>query len=113
MAKLNAFMPSKIVTEMVITGEPVDASELYRLGLINRLGPTGQHLEAAEDLANKILKAPPLATRAGVRLTRRQWVQSLYDANMYIQPLQLHTSEDFQEASRSFVEKRPPEYTAK
>ena len=112
-AKLNAFMPSKIVTEMVITGEPVDASELYRLGLINRLVPTGQHLEAAEELANKILKAPPLATRSGVRLTRRQWVQSLYDANMYIQPLKLHTSEDFREASRSFVEKRPPEYTAK
>ena len=42
---------AKIVTEMVITGEPVDASELYRLGLINRLVPTGQHLEAAEELA--------------------------------------------------------------
>jgi enoyl-CoA hydratase/carnithine racemase len=95
---------------MVITGEPAPASELYRLGLINRLVPTGQHLEAAEELAAKILKAPPLAARAGVRLTRRQWVQPLYDANMYIQPLKLHLTEDFKEAGRSFVEKRPPEY---
>ena len=79
-------------------------------GLINRLVPTGQHLEAAEELAEKVLKAPPLAARAGVRLTRRQWVQPLYDANMYIQPLGLHLTEDFKEAGRSFVEKRPPEY---
>ncbi len=111
-AKMNAFMPSKVLTEMVITGEPVEAAELYRLGLINRLVPTGKHLEAAEELAKKILKAPPLAARSGVRLTRRQWVQPLYDANMYIQPLKLHQTEDFQEASRSFVEKRAPEYTA-
>ena len=68
-AKMNAFMPSKVVTEMVITGEPVEAAELYRLGLINRLVPTGKHLEAAEELAEKILKAPPLAARSGVRLT--------------------------------------------
>ena len=112
-AKMNAFMPSKIVTEMVITGEPVGAAELYRLGLINRLVPTGGHLEAAEELAEKILKAPPLASRAGVRLTRRQWVEPLYDANMYVQPLRLHQTEDFQEASRSFVEKRAPEYKAR
>lgn len=112
-AKLNAFMPSKIVTEMLITGEPVGAAELYRLGLINRLVPTGKHLEAAEELAVKVLKTPPLACRAGVRLTRRQWVQPSADADMYIQPLRLHLTEDFKESSRSFVEKRSPTYRAR
>ena len=112
-AKLNAFMPSKLVSEMVITGEPVGAPELYRLGLINRLVPTGQHLEAAEELAAKVLKAPPLASRAAVRLTRRQWVQPAADADMYIQPLKLHLTEDFKESSESFVEKRAPKYRAR
>ena len=112
-AKLNAFMPSKVVSEMVITGEPLGAPELYRLGLINRLVPTGHHLEAAEELAKKVLKAPPLASRAGVRLTRRQWVQPASDADMYIQSLKLHLTEDFKESSRSFVEKRQPEYRAR
>ena len=59
-AKVNAFMPSKIASEMVITGEPVEAAELYRLGLINRLVPNGFHLSAAEALAEKVLKAPSL-----------------------------------------------------
>ena len=112
-AKVNAFMPSKIASEMVITGEPVEAAELYRLGLINRLVPPGFHLTAAEALAEKVLKAPPLATRVGVKLTRRQWVQAGADADMQTLPLKLHLSEDFKEASRSFVEKRPPEYRAR
>ena len=64
-AKVNAFMPSKIASEMVITGEPVEAAELYRLGLINRLVPTGFHLSAAEALAEKVLKAAPLHPRGG------------------------------------------------
>ena len=112
-AKVSAFMPSKVATEMLITGEPISAAELYRLGLINRMVPTGNHLEAAEELATKVLKAPPLAVRAGVRLTRRTWVPAAADADMYLQPLKLHLSEDFKEASRSFVEKRPPEYQAR
>ncbi len=111
-AKVNAFMPSKIASEMVITGEPVEAAELYRLGLINRLVPPGFHLSAAEALAEKVLKAPPLSTRVGVKLTRRQWVQTGAEADMQTLPLKLHLSEDFKEASRSFVEKRPPEYRA-
>ena len=112
-AKVNAFMPSKIASEMVITGEPVEASELYRLGLINRLVPNGFHLTAAEALAGKVLKAPPLATRVGVKLTRRQWVQAGAEADMQTLPLKLHMSEDFQEASQAFVEKRAPEYKAR
>lgn len=112
-AKVNAFMPSKIASEMVITGEPVEAAELYRLGLINRLVPNGFHLSAAEALAEKVLKAPPLATRVGVKLTRRQWVQAGAEADMQTLPLKLHMTEDFKEASRSFVEKRPPEYKAR
>ena len=112
-AKVSTFMPSKVATEMLITGEPIGAAELYRLGLINRLVEPGNHVEVAQELAEKIMKAPPLASRAGVRLTRRTWVPASADADMYIQPLKLHLTEDFQEASRSFVEKRPPDYHAR
>ena len=112
-AKVNCFMPSKIATEMLIMGEQISAGELYRLGFINRLVPTGKHLEAAEELARQVLKTPPLASRAGVRLSRRQWVQPSADADMYIQALKLDLSEDFKESSQSFVEKRAPEYHAR
>ncbi|MAF38249.1 MAG: enoyl-CoA hydratase [Chloroflexi bacterium] len=112
-AKVSAFMPSKIASEMAITGEHIDAAELYRLGFVNRLVPTGEHISAAEELAEKVLKSPPLATRAAVKLTRRQWVQTGADADMQMLPLKLHLTEDFKEASQSFVEKRAPEYHAR
>ena len=68
---------------------------------------------SAEELAEKVLKSPPLATRAAVKLTRRQWVQTGADADMQMLPLKLHLTEDFKEASQSFVEKRAPEYHAR
>ena len=109
-AKAQNFMPSKVTTELLLTGEPMPASELYRLGLINRLVPPGQHLQAAEELAENVLKAPPLAVRAGVRLSRWNWVRKAAETDLYLQPLQLHLTEDFKESSRAFVEKRQPAY---
>ena len=109
-AKLHTFMPSKIATEMLLTGEAKSAGELYRLGLINRLVPQGEHLEAAKEMAHKILKAPPLAVRSGVRVTRWPWVRRAAEADYFQAPLKLHLSEDFEESSNAFVEKREPKY---
>ena len=109
-AKLQFFMPSKVATEMLLTGQPVSAAELYRLGLINRLVAGGKHLEAAEELAAQVLKAPPLAVRAGVRVARWPWVRRAAEADLYQAPLQLHLTEDFEESARAFVEKREPQF---
>ena len=107
-AKVQTFMPSKVATEMLLTGESLPASELYRLGLINRLVPAGKHMEAARELAVKILKAPPLAVRSGVRVTRRPWVRAAAEADYYQTALRLHLTEDFEESARAFMEKREP-----
>ena len=48
-----------------------------------------------------------------MKLIRRQWVQPSADADMQMLPLKLHLTEDFKEASQSFVEKRPPKYHAR
>ncbi|MER3407365.1 MAG: enoyl-CoA hydratase [Nitrososphaera sp.] len=112
-AKLHFFMASKVATEMVLTGEMFSAAELGRLGLINRVVPQGQHLEEARRLAEKLLELPPLAVRAGVRATRWPWLKAVLEADYYIQPLRLHMTEDFEESSRAFVEKRKPVYRGK
>lgn len=109
-AKLQFFMPSKVATEMLLTGQPISASELYRLGLINRIVPEGGHIQAAQELAGKILAAPPLAVRASVRVTRWPWVRRAAEADLYQAPLRLHLTEDFEESARAFVEKRTPQF---
>jgi enoyl-CoA hydratase/carnithine racemase len=109
-AKLNTFMPSKVATEMLLTGTAKPAAELHHLGLINRLVPQGKHLEAAKALAEEIMKAPPLAVRAGVRVSRWPWVRRAAEADYYQAPLRLHLTQDFEESARAFVEKRRPEF---
>jgi len=112
-AKIRTFMPSKVANEMLITGARVPAAELYRLGLANRLVPNGQHLQAAEELAEKVLAAPPLATRDAVRVSRRLWVQHATQLDHEMQLTRLDLSEDFKEAGLAFMEKRKPEFKAR
>jgi enoyl-CoA hydratase/crotonobetainyl-CoA hydratase len=96
------------MSEMLLLGEPLPASELHRLGVVNRLVPEGGHLAAAEELAAKLSSLPPLAVRANCRLIRGYWSKLSQDGDFYTKGLQLQDSEDFRESSRAFMENRPP-----
>ena len=110
-AKVQNFMPSKMTTEMLLTGQPQTSETLFRHGLINRVTPKGEHVAGALELAEQMLKAPPLAVRAGVRVTRWPWVSAAAEADYYQAALRLHNTADFEESARAFVEKRDPHYT--
>ena len=111
-AKLQTFMPSKIATELLLTGDPMPAEPLFRLGLINRLVQSGEHVAVATELAEAILRNPPLSVRTHVRITRLPWKWLSDEAALYIQPLRLHLTKDFDEASAAFAEKRQGVYKA-
>lgn len=111
--KVKTYMPSKIASEMFLTGRRFGAPELERHGFINRLVPNGSHLQAAEELAQDLLKVPPLAVRDAVRVTRKQWVNAATDLDAQMQLSRLHLTEDHLEAGRAFVEKRKPNYLAR
>ncbi len=109
---LQVFMPSKIATEMLLTGSMFDAAELHRLGLVNRLADEGAHLREAERLADEVLAAPPLTVRANVRITRMLAVELAEQALRATNPLRLQLTNDFEEAARAFVEKRSARFSA-
>lgn len=111
-AKMQCFMPSKVTTELLLTGNPVGPEDLFRLGLINRLTKPGDHLTVARELADLVLANPPLAVRAHVRMTRWQWKRMCDEAALHIQPQRLHLTQDFEESASAFVEKRRPVFTA-
>jgi enoyl-CoA hydratase/carnithine racemase len=94
-------------TEMAMTGRFFTAEEAFEHGVINRLAPAGRHLDVAYELAREVAKNPPLSVRATVRARRWYLGEMGRELTMISEPLKLYLTEDFQEAARAFVEKRP------
>ena len=99
---------SAFTNELALTGRRFGAEEALQHGLINRLAPAGKLLDVAYDLAGEVGANPPLSIRATVRTRRWYLLQQTKQAEMMAAPLKLYLTEDFQEAARAFVEKRPP-----
>ena len=49
--------------DMILTGRPVGAQEALRMGLANRVVPSGQSREAAEELAQELARFPQTCMR--------------------------------------------------
>jgi enoyl-CoA hydratase len=98
--------------ELIYTGEPVDAREAWRIGLVNRVAPPGQVLATARELARTV------AISAGVTL---RTVKSVLDRGMDMDLLEaeqvaiaaiaeVFQSEAIKEGVAAFLEKRPPRF---
>lgn len=110
-AQLAPWMASKKVTEMIITGDPLPASEAYRLGLVNTLVPSYEDLlPAAEDLAQRVLANPPMAVRTAIQAARTSVFQSqtYRDSELLFRNTHWREWDDYKEGMLAFREKRPP-----
>ena len=98
--------------EMVLTGDFISASEALRLGLVNRVVPTGQFLEEAFRLAARIAAQPPVAVRLAKEAVNHAFESHLSSGlqferrNYYL----TFASADQKEGMAAFLEKRPPEF---
>jgi enoyl-CoA hydratase len=66
--------------DMILTGRSVGADEAERIGLANRVVPTGSALDAAVDLATQISKFPQQCLRSDRASSYEQWSLSLTEA---------------------------------
>jgi enoyl-CoA hydratase/carnithine racemase len=96
--------------ELIFTGREIDAELAERWGLVNRVVPEEELLDAGRQVAEELRQSAPLAVGMakhvvdGVAdlergLALEGWAQS-----------QLFQTEDFMEAVRSFMEQRPPRF---
>ncbi|WP_276260738.1 enoyl-CoA hydratase/isomerase family protein [Haloglomus litoreum] len=58
-------LPKKRATELLLTGELIDAETAAEWGLLNRVAPGGEHVEAAMELAETMAAKSPEALRRG------------------------------------------------
>jgi crotonobetainyl-CoA hydratase len=114
MLRLPRRMPRALAMEMLLTGEPIDAVEAERRGLVNRLAEPAELLPAARELAARLEAVAPLAARAvkatliaTERLTVEEGFEALRRGRVPAYDRAL-ASEDAAEGPRAFAEGREP-----
>lgn len=101
--------------EILLTGEPVDAAEAHRIGLVNRVVPKDRLLAEAEALLRKILANGPVSLRFTLEAVNAGLEMPLAEAQRLEATLfgLICTTEDMKEGTRAFLEKRPAKFQGK
>ena len=100
-------------TELLLTGDTIDAAEAERIGMVSKVVPRAEVMTAAREIAAKIAKNPPLA----VAITKESLNTSMAETDIIEQMKReinyqdkMLNTEDFQEAAAAFLEKREPTF---
>jgi enoyl-CoA hydratase len=108
--RLPKHIPYHLAMEMALTGEHYPAARLHQAGLVNRLVPAGQALDAARELAGRVALGGPLALTATKRIVveSADWgaAEAFDRQGEILTPVFM--SADAREGALAFAEKRAP-----
>jgi len=100
--------------ELAMTGDAIDAETALGLGLINRVVPGDQVVDAAVELAERICKNAPLAVRGSkkvVKVSADRSEEEAWELQGQI-VAEVFSSPDAMEGPRAFAEKREPKWAS-
>jgi E-phenylitaconyl-CoA hydratase len=105
-------MPHAIAMELLLTGDAIDAATAAHWGLVNKVVPSGEVMEAALAYGKRIAANAPLAVQAAKELVLRRRNEGLSSGlrlEQFVNHI-LRQSEDAKEGGAAFSEKRSPEF---
>jgi 2-(1,2-epoxy-1,2-dihydrophenyl)acetyl-CoA isomerase len=115
---LSFFLPRIVgyaaAADMIFTSRAVGADEALKLGLLNRMVPAGELVDAAVAYANEMTRWPPVALRVSKRVLQHNIDVTLEEALRYESAglyYARRAPNDVKESRASFVEKRDGVYT--
>ena len=99
-------------TQLLMTGDFIEASEALRIGLYNRVVPRDEVVEVATELARKLARRPRFAIEISKDALNREASMDLASAIEHEAQIQAvcMTHPDFREAYEAFVSKREPRF---
>jgi len=97
---------------LLLTGRFIDAQEAHRIGLVQEVVPHDRVVARARELAEEICSNAPMAVRMTKELALRSRDTSIADGVRLYQALNriVESSEDLEEGTRAFAEKRRPDF---
>jgi len=99
-------------TELLMTGDFIEAEEALRIGLYNRVVPRAQLETVTREFAEKLAHGPRLGIARTKEMLNRELhmsFESALEAEAVAQALCMQTP-DFKEAHAAFMEKRPAKF---
>ncbi|GBG39480.1 crotonase/enoyl-CoA hydratase family protein [Mycobacterium montefiorense] len=111
-------LPRKVAMELLLTGEPMTASDAWEWGLVNQVVKEGSVLDAALAMAARVTVNAPLSVQASKRIATGVddgvitgdevgWERTVNEMRTLIR------SEDAKEGPLAFAEKREPVWKAR
>jgi enoyl-CoA hydratase/carnithine racemase len=114
-APLAHMIPQRVMMELLLTGDPIDARRAMEIGFVNRVVPAAELIDTALRMAERIAANAPLTVRAArelVYLSTEMGRSAALRAGRHLFE-KVYTSDDAQEGPRAFKEKRPPRWTGR
>ncbi|HET7689569.1 MAG TPA: crotonase/enoyl-CoA hydratase family protein [Nocardioidaceae bacterium] len=113
--RLTQRLPRNIAMELALTGDPMPATRLAELGLVNRLADPGKVLDVAVELAERIVANAPLSIEVSkeIILQSPDWSVEEGFARQTDLAGRAVMSEDAQEGIAAFAEKRAPKWSGR
>lgn len=98
---------------LILTGDPVDAAEAFRIGLVDQVVPAAELMDKALLFSERIASRSAPATQSALRAVVEGMEMPLEDglrheADLFVA---LMASDDAGEGFQAFFEKRPPHFT--
>ena len=114
-APLGNMIPSRIMMELLLTGDSLSARRALEVGFVNKVVPSDELLPEAITMAKKIAANAPLTVKAAKELVYMSSEMgrsaALRAAYHLFEPV--YRSEDALEGPRAFGEKRSPRWQGK
>jgi len=110
--RLVRLVGSTLALELALSGDPISAERAYELGLVNRVVEPEELEDAVKSLAAPLVKAAPEAVR-GILQATLQGADINLEAGLALETARFAlccATEDMQEGTSAFLEKRAPEF---
>ncbi|MHB8076929.1 short-chain-enoyl-CoA hydratase [Desulfosporosinus fructosivorans] len=113
--RLPRLVGTGIASELLFTGDLIDAQEAYRIGLVNHVYPLETLMEEAQKLANRISGRAPAAVQLSKSAIQRGSNMDLDSAQAYEAEVfgLTFSTQDQTEGCTAFLERRKPVFEGK